>query len=81
MPKMRQWEDVLGQVQQEVDMQQMQQGDNAPLRHSDARQQTPSDVLVHGHTPAYGDQEDILGKGDTAPARPQTLPADMGDGA
>ena len=81
MHGLRMREDVLGQVQQEVDMQQVREGDNAPLRHSDARQQTPVDVLVYGHSSADGYQEDVFGKGDTAPARTQALSAYMGDGA
>lgn len=39
-------EDVLGQVQQEVVMQQVRQGDNAQVRHGEAQQYASSDVLV-----------------------------------
>lgn len=46
----------------------------------DVRQQALPDVLVHSHPPVDGDQEDVLGKGATATAGPQAIPAYMGDG-
>lgn len=45
-----------------MDMQQVQKGDNASVGHGNAWQQTPADVLIHGHPSADGDPKDVFGK-------------------
>ena len=48
---------------------------------ADAVEQAPVPVLVHCGAPADGHQEELLRKGDPAPAEAQALWADMGDDA
>ena len=72
---------MLTYLQQVMGLLRMRPRDYAAVGHGDAWEQAASAVLVHGHAPPDVRGEDLLRLGDVAPARPQEIPADMGDDA